>query len=98
MVPNESGWAPAVMRRGPGSFAHAPRPLGTIGDERCCASRPLKLGGSYMKERIKLIATLMATGAPDMTRLLALTALALSMGIAPVSAADTSTQPPTAST
>jgi hypothetical protein len=34
----------------------------------------------------------------DMTRLLAFTALALSMGIAPVLAADTSTQPPTANT
>jgi hypothetical protein len=34
----------------------------------------------------------------DMTRLLAFTALALSMGIAPVSAADTPTQPPTANT
>jgi len=33
-----------------------------------------------------------------MTRLLAFTALALSMGIAPVLAADTSTQPPTANT
>jgi hypothetical protein len=35
---------------------------------------------------------------PDMTRLLAFTALALTMGIAPVLAADTSTQPPTANT
>src|SRR5262245_65584354 len=34
----------------------------------------------------------------DMTRLLAFTALALSMGIAPVLATDTSTQPPTANT